>query len=86
MILAGYFLAAWLVELAGGVDITPPCLWATLFETECPGCGLNTAGKKLMGLDLAGAWAANPMIYIAGPGIVYFIYKEVFPVKRKRQE
>lgn len=78
MILTGYFLVAWVVELEGGVDITPPCLWKAMFNAKCPGCGISTAGERMMVLDLTGAWLANPLIYIVAPIVGYMVFKEVY--------
>lgn len=78
MIMTGYFLTAWLIEMAGGADLVPPCLWKAMFNAECPGCGLSTAGERLMVLDLTGAWLANPLIYIAAPIVGYVVFKEVY--------
>ncbi|MCC6548866.1 MAG: DUF2752 domain-containing protein [Ignavibacteriaceae bacterium] len=78
MLMTGYFLAAWLFEMAGGADLVPPCLWKSMFNASCPGCGLNSAGELLMVLDLTGAWLANPLIYIVAPIVGYIVFKEVY--------
>lgn len=47
---------------------TCPSLMFTGFY--CPGCGSLRAANALTRLDLAGAWAMNPMVFFAIPLVV----------------
>jgi hypothetical protein len=54
--LAGYSLAAALPGL-------PLCPFKAVTGLPCPGCGITHAFLALGRLDLAGAWAANPLVF-----------------------
>lgn len=40
-----------------------PCIWRTLFDLECPGCGLTHAGALLLRGRFADAAAMNWLIF-----------------------
>lgn len=55
------------VSLAGGqavAGIGLPCPWRALTHTLCPFCGSTSLGVALLHGDLAGAWAANPFVFV----------------------
>lgn len=54
--LAGLNLLAALPEI-------PLCPFKALTGLPCPGCGMTHAFLALGRLDLAGAWAANPLVF-----------------------
>ncbi len=56
----------------GRIDICIPCLWTTIFDVHCPGCGLTTAAINLLKFDFTGAWEANPLAFVVLPAIAYF--------------
>lgn len=78
-----YFMVSIVLKVGFTINILIPCLWKTLFHFECPGCGLTTACSKLVTLDFAGAYTANPLIYIVLPVGVFFIYKDFLKFKIK---
>jgi uncharacterized protein DUF2752 len=57
-VLAGYGLVVDPVTGAGGV----PCLWNTLFNVVCPGCGLSHANAYLWRGHVVDALGANVLI------------------------
>lgn len=65
-------LAAVGVALGGLSLLTswgPPCPWRTLTGLLCPFCGSTTLMKRLLTGDVAGAWAANQLVFVAGCGL-----------------
>ena len=78
-----YFFIAVFLKLVSAIDILIPCLWKTLFHFNCPGCGLTTAFIKLLTLDISGAYAANPLIFIILPFSIYYICKDFIQFNEK---
>ena len=67
-----------------GVGI--PCPFRTLTGWMCPGCGVSRLCLCLLRLDLAGAWAANPVILLLLPfGMVLAVRLGVRYVKNGSQ-
>ena len=67
------------VALSGVYALTGwglPCPWRTLTGTLCPFCGTTHLGERLLHLDVAGAWAANPFVFvlIVGVGIASLLW------------
>lgn len=54
---------------AGGAY--PVCPLLALTGRYCAGCGGLRATYSLLHLDLAGAWAMNPLLVLAGPLLVW---------------
>ena len=55
------------VSLAGVYAMTGvglPCPWRYLTHTLCPFCGSTHLGVALLHGDFAGAWAANPFVFV----------------------
>jgi hypothetical protein len=46
--------------------LVPPCLFRSVTGLPCPTCGGTRAGVALSRLDLAGAFAFNPLVTIGG--------------------
>lgn len=46
-----------------------PCPWRLLTGTLCPLCGSTRLGERLLHLDLAGAWLANPFVFVLLVGL-----------------
>ena len=78
-----YFGISIVLQMAFSVNIMIPCLWKTLFHTECPGCGLTTALISLLRFDIAGAYSANPLIFIVLPAMVILFCREILRIKHK---
>ena len=51
------------------VGFTIPCIIKALLGIRCPGCGLTTAAVALAHLDFAGAFDANPLIFVVAPAL-----------------
>lgn len=75
-LVALYFVISLFLKMAFEINILIPCLWKTVFNIECPGCGLTTALIKLLQCNIAGAFDANPLIFIILPIGIIYIYKD----------
>lgn len=53
------------------------CLIHTLFNWECPECGITRALFSLLHLDVGRAWEYHPLVFIIGPLLLYLYLKEV---------
>lgn len=78
-----YFVFSVILKIGFSIEILIPCLWKTVFQFECPGCGLTTAFIKIITLDISGAYDANPLIFIVLPLGIFYIYNDF--VKNKKQ-
>jgi hypothetical protein len=67
VLLVSYFILGIGISLVSGLDIFPPCLWKTLFDINCPGCGLVRASVQIAKFEFIGAWNTNPIIYLVVP-------------------
>lgn len=50
-----YLAIAVMLRAWFGIDVCPPCIWNTLFDIHCPGCGFTTALASLLKLDIVGS-------------------------------
>lgn len=62
-----YILFSAILRLSTNIDICIPCLWSTIFDLNCLGCGLTRAFIALLRLDFASAFDLNPLIFIVVP-------------------
>ena len=76
-LVALYFALSILLQMTFSVNIMFTCLWKTLFHHECPGCGITTALINLIRFDFAGAYRANPLIFIVLPSVIFYIIKDI---------
>jgi hypothetical protein len=83
-IIAAYFAISIVLKLVFAIDILIPCLWKTLFDFECPGCGLTTAFIKLITLDISGAYDANVLVFLVLPLGLFYLYSDFSKYKRKQ--
>lgn len=60
----GYYL--WL-KLTG---LAIPCMFRKVTGWLCPGCGITTLIMDLAVLDFAGAYNANPFLFVTGPILI----------------
>jgi hypothetical protein len=72
-LVALYFGISIVLQMAFSVNIMIPCLWKTIFNIKCPGCGLTTALISLIRFDIAGAYSANPLIFVVLPSVIFYI-------------
>ena len=61
----GAALGAWSALTPWGL----PCPWRLLTGLQCPFCGATTLVRRLFAGDVAGAWAANQLVFVAGCGL-----------------
>ena len=74
--IVGYYIVGLSLYIFAEIDILIPCIWYTLFDIKCPGCGLTRAFMLLLQFDFTGAWASNPLIFIVFPGLTFYIIKD----------
>ncbi len=82
MIVAGaglcYFL--WLKI----THIPIPCLFRKITGFRCPGCGITTMIMRTARLDFAGAFSANPFLFVTAPLLLAeLIYYTVLRAREK---
>jgi hypothetical protein len=53
------------------------CLSVLLFNVQCYGCGMTRALMHLLHLDFSGAWAFNPLSYLALPALFWLWMQSV---------
>ncbi len=58
------------------IDILIPCLFTTLFDVHCPGCGITHAFIELLSFNFAEAWHYNPLIFIVIPAGAFYVVKD----------
>jgi len=61
----GLALGAWSALTPWGL----PCPWRLLTGLQCPFCGSTTMVRHLFVGDVAGAWASNQLVFLAGCGL-----------------
>ncbi len=83
--IAGYYFIGLILYLFAEVDILIPCIWHTLFDIRCPGCGLTRAFIHLLSFDVAAAWDSNPLIFIVFPGLSYYIIRDFILFVKKNK-
>lgn len=54
-----------------------PCVFHLLTGLKCPGCGVSTMLVEASHLNFAGAFAANPFLFVTFP---FFIFEIVFSI------
>ncbi len=83
-LVALYFIVSVVLQMAFSVNIMIPCLWKTIFNIKCPGCGLTTALISLIRFDIASAYSANPLIFVVLPSVIFYIIKDYRRYTQKR--
>ncbi len=73
-----YFIFSALLKLISDIDVCIPCIWKSLFDVHCPGCGLTTAFIALLRLDVRAAYEANFMIFIILPAVIFFVVRDFY--------
>lgn len=62
--LGGFAAAGVGLSALGTLGVGLPCPWRDLTGTLCPLCGSTHLGMALLRLDVAGAFAANPFVFL----------------------
>lgn len=75
LILVLYFAVGIGIQMIFGLDIFPPCLFSSIFDITCPGCGITRASVYLAKFDFLSAWNTNPLIYLIAPFFLVEIFK-----------
>ena len=68
-----------------GVGFTIPCVFTTLLDVRCPGCGLTTAAVALAHLDPVTAFDANPLIFVVAPALPVYVWFSFRDERRRRE-
>lgn len=75
-IVCSYIVFSSVLNLITGIDICIPCVFKTIFNVECPGCGLTRAFIHLLEFDFVGAYHSNALIFIVLPVAFYFLIND----------
>ena len=89
IIIAGvacYYFIGFILYIFAEIDILIPCIWKTIFNVRCPGCGLTRALINLLSFDIAGAWDSNPLIFIVFPGMTFYLIKDFVTFVKKNRK
>lgn len=81
-----YILFSSILNSLTGIDICIPCIFKTVFNFECPGCGLTRAFISLLEMDFVGAYQSNALIFIVLPVALYFVvsdFSKFFNIQKK---
>ncbi len=54
-----------------GVDFYPPCIWLSLTDTNCPGCGSMRGIQSVIQGNILGLLENNIFVFIALPFLFY---------------
>ena len=78
-----YLLFSTVLKAITDIDICIPCLWKTIFNFECLGCGLTTAFISVLKLNFKNAYETNWVIFIIVPVGIYYITQDFVTFRRK---
>ena len=78
-----YLLFSTVLKAITDIDICIPCLWKSLFNLHCPGCGLTTAFISILKLNFKNAYETNWLIFIIIPVGIYYIIQDFIKFRRK---
>lgn len=62
-----------------------PCMFRKITGWLCPGCGITTLILCLTRLDFAGAWEANPFLFVTAPLLLAELLY-VYWMQKKREK
>lgn len=71
LLAAGGAYALWVSR----TGLAIPCPFRAVTGWKCPGCGVTTLCLALLRLDLAAAWAANPVLLVLLPLIALLLIR-----------
>ncbi|HOK37939.1 MAG TPA: DUF2752 domain-containing protein [Bacteroidales bacterium] len=84
--IAVYYLIGFALYYLAKIDILIPCIYYSIFNIRCPGCGLTRAFMDLLQLNFAEAWQHNPLIFIVFPGLSYYVIKDFVGFVKEHKE
>jgi hypothetical protein len=82
---AGYYFIGLILYIFAEIDILIPCIWKSIFDIRCPGCGLTRAFMFLLQLDFTAAWDSNPLIFVVFPALSYYIINDIVKFVKKNK-
>lgn len=80
-----YMVISIFMKIVFAIHILIPCIWKTIFDIECPGCGLTTALINVITLHFNEAYQANPFIFVVIPAGVFYLYKDFSAFMKKQK-
>ena len=78
-----YLLISTVLKAVTDIDICIPCLWKSLFNLHCPGCGLTTAFISILKLNFKNAYETNWLIFVIVPVGIYYVIDDFIKFTRK---
>lgn len=78
-----YLLLATILQAITSIDIGIPCLWKTVFATNCPSCGLTTSFVCLLRADWLAAWHTNKLIFVVLPAAAFYLLQDFWLFYKK---
>lgn len=71
-----FFSLSIVLKSMGIVDITIPCLFKTIFNISCPGCGITSSLVHISKLEFKEAFDHKPIVFLLIPIFILFLYKD----------
>lgn len=84
--IAFYYLIGFALFYLVKIDILIPCIYYSIFNVRCPGCGLTRAFMDLIHLNFTAAWHHNPLIFLVFPGLSYYVIKDFVGFVKEHKE
>ena len=82
-IVCSYLLFSALLKSTTGIDICIPCIWQSIFDLHCPGCGLTTAFISIIEFDFKNAFETNWLIFIIFPLVIFYLIHDYVKFRNK---
>jgi hypothetical protein len=80
-----YFLISVILKMAENIDVCIPCLWTTILDFKCIGCGLTRSFTHLLELDFKKAFEINSLIFIIVPAMLYYFTIDYIKFREEQQ-
>ena len=71
-----YFIFGSVLYVFLSIDIMLPCIWKSIFNVECPACGITRASISLLQFDFRTAYEFNPLVFIVVPALTFYIISD----------
>ena len=81
-----YYLVGIGLKLGANIDCLPPCLFSSLLDIECWGCGLTRATIACTMLNFKAAYELNPLIFLVLPVLISCILKAWYAELKRLSE
>ncbi|MFC2110189.1 DUF2752 domain-containing protein [Bacteroidota bacterium] len=81
-----YFVLSLFLKAYFSIDILLPCLWKTIFHSNCWGCGLSTSFVHLLNFNFNKAYNAHPLVFIILIVAIGTFVSDLYQFKNKHYE